>query len=498
MTAPFISLDGNTLVFTSDYADENELLIYYTERVQVNWKEPQALPRHINNKLNFAGGYSLSADGKSIYITSIKSGGIGGYDIWTGDLKGNSWGDLQNMFIPINSKLHEGCPTFTPDGGTMYFMRCETMNQQKADKCKIMVSVQENGRWQEPKELPANINTGNSQTPRISSDGRILIFASNTMRPNKRDMDLYASRMVNGSWTNPIALDFVNTDQDDQFVSFIANGRYLVKDAPGKFKREIVEYLIPEEWRPGAVIKVEGVITDMNDAPTPAYISVTDLATQARVFTGRPDKDGSYFLFLPEGTRYELSIDPEKGNYTYVSKIIDMTVAGNPLILKLNAVLKPIHEGDEFDLEGIRFKANSAELEKENAELRRLSRLLKSSPELDYELHVSFIGYEENQMPVNPDLTEVSVDSVLFQIDEVDSLGQTHSRDSLVVETMYHNNRTEKQATAIIDELTALGVDRSRLSYTVSMVPEPELENRKTKVKLVARKKADADPSIRK
>ena len=95
ITAPFISLNGNTLLFTSDYAEDNEPTLYYSQRVQVNWKDPQMLPKHINSKLNFQGGHTLSPDhinsklnfqgghtlspdGSTVYISTVKSGGIGG------------------------------------------------------------------------------------------------------------------------------------------------------------------------------------------------------------------------------------------------------------------------------------------------------------------------------------------------------------------------------------------------------------------------------------
>lgn len=490
ITAPFISLDGNTLLFTSDYAEDNEPTLYYSQRVQVNWKDPQMLPKHINSKLNFQGGHTLSPDGTTVYISTVKSGGIGGYDIWHGSLKGTSWNDLQNMFLPINSNQHEASPTFTPDGKTMYFMRCVTMTQKKAENCKIMVAKKAaNGRWGEPTELPANINTGNSQTPRISSDGEILIFASNVMLPSKGGMDLYATKFINGKWSDPTPLDFVNTASDDQFVSFIANGRYLLKDAPGTYKREIIEYLMPEEWRPPALMKVEGKITNANNLPTPAYISVTDLKSQNRIFSGRPDKDGNYNLYLKEGSRYDLSIDPEQGNFTFFSKIIDMTETGSPLSLKVDAVLKPLQADDELELDGILFKEYSAELDNSDPELRRLSRLMRASPQFDFEIQVLLAGYEEDSIPSTPDLTEISIDTVIVQIEVLDSLGQATSQDSLIVDKTYHNNRTESQAKAIIDGLVTLGADSTTLKYFVNVRPEPIEENRRVQVRLAARKK---------
>ncbi len=487
--APFISLDGGSLLFTSDYADDGTLL-YFSKRENADWKAPVELPRHLNGRVNFLKGYSLSPDGKTLYLTSIKSGGVGGYDLWASDLKGSAWSELRNLFLPINSKSNEGCPTFTTDGNTVYFMRCEKMDMQKADRCKIFVSHKNpTGQWEEPTELPANINSGNSQTPRIMADAETLIFSSDKLLPNKGEMDLYVSKLRDGSWTNPLPLDFANTEKGDQYVSAQANGRYLLKEAPGKFKSEVVEYLIPDELRPKGVMKVDGSVKDVMGSPTSAYVSVTDLYNNKRVFSGKPATDGSFYFYLLEGGAYELSVDHEEGSYTYYSKIYDLMHNAALRNDNLDIILKSISAGDELTLEALHFKPESTELDNAVSELRRLSRLIKSSPQLNFEIQVLLAGYVEDSIQSSSDLSEVVIDSSTVILESIDSLGQLTTRDSLIVKTTYHNDRTEKQAGAIIQQLVALGVERKNLLLFVNVRPEEIIENRKTTVKLVARAK---------
>jgi hypothetical protein len=485
---PYISLDGSIILFTSDYADET--MVYFSQRDIGDWKPPIELPKVLNGKANFFKGYTLSADGKTIYITSIRSGGVGNYDMWSSDLKGTTWGELKNLFLPVNTKSNEGCPTFTTDGNTMYFMRCEKMDMQKADKCKLMVSHKKpTGQWDEPTELPSTINTGNSQTPRIMADGETLIFSSNKILPNKGGMDLYVTKFRNGTWSAPLPLDFVNTDKDDQFVSALANGRYILKEAPGKFRSELVEFLMPDDLRPKGVMKVDLAVRDNTGAPTAAYVSVTDLFNNKRIYSGKPAADGSFFFYLIEGGAYELSIDHEQSSFTYYSKQYDLMQNALLRNEKLNIVLKPLSAGDEIALDAIRFKPNSADLDHADSELRRLSRMIKNSPQLNFEIQVLLAGYVEDSVQSVPDLTEMEIDSTNIILEAIDSLGQLTTRDSLVVKTTYHNDRTEKQANVIIDQLVALGVDRKNLSLFVNARPEEVIENRKTSVKLVARKK---------
>lgn len=489
VTAPFISLDGSTILFTSDYTD-NESAVFVSQREAGDWKQPVELSKQFNTKSSFLKGYTLSADGKTIYTTSNKSGGVGGYDIWASDLKGYTWGELRNFFLPINTKLHEAAPTFTADGSTMYFMRCEKMDKDKADKCKIMMSRKKpTGQWEEPTELPSTINTGNSQTPRIMADAETLIFSSNKVTPNKGGMDLYVTKFRNGSWSSPLPFDFVNSDKDDQYVSAVANGRYLLKEAPGKFKSEIVEYLIPDNLRPKGVMRVDVIVKDINGTPTPAYVSVTDLFNNKRIFSGKPEADGSFFFYLLEGGAYELSVDHEQSSYTYYSKQYDLMENSVLKNEKLNVVLKKLSAGDELDLDAFRFKPESSELDHATSELRRLSRLIKNSPGLIFEVQVLLAGYVEDSVKSAPDLTESEVDSTNVILEAIDSTGQMITRDSLVIKTRFHNDRTEKQGNTIIDQLVVLGVDRKNLSLFVNSRPEEIIENRKTSVKLVARKK---------
>ena len=487
--APYISFDGNALLFVSNDGEDGTLTVSYTTR-ETDWVEPVALPKSVNHRLVYLRGFSLSADGKRMYFTSTKSPVVGGYDIMTSDLKGNSWTEPQNMMLPLNSKSNEGSPSLTPDGNVMYFMRCEKMDQSKADVCKLFFSKKKsNGQWDEPKELPANINTGNSQTPRIMADGETLIFSSNKMATTKGGMDLYVTKLVNGNWSEPTALDFVNTPQDDQFVSAAALGRYLLKEAPGAKKNvELVEFLIPNELRPKGMMKIEGKITDPNNAPVSAYISVRDLTTNKRVFSGRPNADGSYMLYVSEGTKYEMSVDPEQSNISYSAKQFDLMTDKIPQREKVNVTLKQPSPGDELPLDFVLFKQNSAELDPvSELDLKRFLRVAKANPQLKFEIQVMLSGYEQDSVASNPDLTEVMVDSLHTQIDEIDSLGQLYKKDTVIVKTTYHNDRTLLQAQNIISYLASQGASSDSFTYFGNAIPAALPENRKTTIKAVAR-----------
>ncbi len=487
-SAPYISLDGNSMVYLADVAEDYQFTLNYSAREGVSWKDPVTLPNTINHHLNFLKGFGLSPDGKTLYVANMKHEGMGGYDLYMSQFSGITWSVPVNMLLPVNSKSNEACPSVSADGSMMFFMRCDIMDATKADNCKIlMMKRKANGQWDMPVELPPSINTGNSQTPRIMGDGETLLFSSNRLQPNKGGMDLYYTRLSNGQWDNPRPLDFANTAADDQYVSATSLGRYLLKEAPGQRKSEIVEMLFPAEIRPKGVMKIEGLVSGPEN-PSGAFVSAFDMKAQKRVFSTKPAKDGTFVAYLKEGGSYDLSIDPEADNYTFYSRIFDLTGEKFSLLEKLKATIKPAAVGDEIPLDGVIFKSGTSEIDPSSAEeFRRLVRMIHGNPSRSFSFVVTLQGFQKDSVRSNPDLTEVIIDTLTFPVSyRVDS-ATTAVRDSLVIKTTYHNNRTASQAKALVDYLSREGIPTERMSYSSTTLPEAILENRKTLVKVAIR-----------
>lgn len=490
VSAPFMSTDGSGLVFVSDYAQDNEPTLFYTYKERANWSEPKPLPKNLA-KLNFIYGATLDADGKTIYLSSFKSPGAGGYDIWMSESSGSSWTEPVNLVNPINTKSNEASASFTPDGKVIYFMRCEKMNDKSASDCKIFVAKKKsNGQWGEPEEMPSHINTGNSQFPRILADGETLLFSSDKFPGNKGGLDLYETRLENGNWTAPVAMDFTNSERDDRNVSVNGIGRYLLRDSPGTRKSELVEYLIPKELRPKGLTKVDGKVLDPSGSPVASYISVVDMDSKKRVFSGRPEKNGSFTLYLLEGNRYEVGADPEQSDYSFFVKKIDLTTEDIPQFEKVNPVLKQIQEGDNLPLDLVSFESEGIKLNEESTtELDRLVRLIKSNQNFIFEIQVLLTGYQEDSIRSSTDLTELMYDSIQTTYTEIDTLGQLYEQDTILVKTRYHNDRTLQQGEQVVNYLVSKGADVSNTTLFVNARPEDIPENRKITVNVYIRRK---------
>ncbi len=472
--APFISADGNAIVFISDNGTDGQYIVSYTSR-ETDWKTPEELPKHLSNRLNFTRGYALSADGRKMYVTSAKSPVIGGYDIFVSELKGNTWSNPENLMLPINSRTNEACPSLTPDGMTIYFMRCDKMNTEKAEGCKLFrASKKPNGQWEEPEELPAFINTGNSQTPRILADKETLIFSSDKFPSGKGGMDLYITRIRDGKWSDPEPLDFVNTERDDQYVSVNALGRYILKEARGARNNwQLTEFLIPAEFKPKSLTKVTGTVHDRDGSSVPVYISAVDVFSGKRIRSLRPDADGSFFFYLPEGSTYEVAFDPEKSEHLFHTMLLDVTGEKIKQIEKVDVVIGPPAAGDEIKLDILAFQPYSDQIDPGTTqELKRLSRLAKANPHLGFEIQVLLEGYRESSERSDPDLSEVIELSDTLHL--TDSTGAVVS-DSVTYSTIYHNDRTLAKARAITGFLIGEGVNAEQLTMMVNAIENDEV-----------------------
>jgi hypothetical protein len=491
-SSPYISLDGKGLVFVSDLTEGKVPAVFYTSSTdEVNWVEPVMLTSNISSRMNYLRGFALSSDGKQLFTTSTKGGGAGGYDIYYSDKRGAFWSDPIPIGAAVNTRANEASPSVNADGTQLYFMRCERMDANTGSGCKLLLSTRRTAtsQWTAPVELPPNINTGNSQTPRIMGDGETLIFSSDKL-PGKGGMDLFLTRRQGDTWTTPVPLDFVNTPGNNQFVSATSTGRYLMTEVMGKASTEITQLLFPPEVKPRGVMKVEGRISGVTP-PTAAYIALQDSDTRSKLNAARPEKDGSFVLYLKEGAKYTIYIDPEQDNYTFFAKDYDMTEGRINTMAKLDVSLKQLAPGDELVLNQVSFKPQSAELqESSQQQLDKVIRLMKGASSLKFSIDVELYGFQSDSVLSDPDLTEVVHDTIHFTVTRTmtDSTGlqvsETH--DSTSVRTTYHNDRTVEQAIEVVNYLIGKGVPASGvmpISHVFVAVPG----ERKTLVKVIAR-----------
>lgn len=115
-----------------------------------------------------------------------------------------------NPGSPLNTRTHDFAPSLAPDGSFMVF-NSRRHGQKYQD---IYISHYKNGSWTNPEPMREINSPYNDETPFVSLNGTLIIFASD--RDGSREMprdsmgqvrisfDLYWSRKVNDMWTRPV------------------------------------------------------------------------------------------------------------------------------------------------------------------------------------------------------------------------------------------------------------------------------------------------------
>lgn len=119
------------------------------------------------NSVYIDGEHTLSPDGKKLFFTSTRPGGIGGSDIWVSTNISGTWSAPVNPGVPINSAGSDLQPEFlVNDHNIMYFV------SDRDGPSSIYRSIFNGVAWSEP-EI---VITGYVGEPSIVGDGSILYF----------------------------------------------------------------------------------------------------------------------------------------------------------------------------------------------------------------------------------------------------------------------------------------------------------------------------------
>ena len=433
---PSLSGDGNQMIYLTNYTNSEGFETKYTYRTgQESWADPEPIPSINRPGLDHIGSFCLSYDGNYVVFSSRRTPTIGNYDIWISEKKGKYWSQPKNPGKPLNSPAFEGNPSMSPDGKSIYFMRCESMDNTKKRSCSLFVSHRISAtRWSEPQALPDYINTGHETTPKIMADNKTLIFASGRSG-GKGKLDLYSTKLEYGTWSRPRSMSFLNTAENDEFISVPARGDIIYFTGTYRDQFNIYKAIIPQEFRPEKVLMLSGTVT-YNDQQNPSddiLVQAFDVRT-GEVFTTTKLKqdDNSFTIFLPEGTIYDVSAFPQKGGYTFASKIYDLE---NMLISRKEDYpvnLSSLNQGTILPLTTIRFENYSSVLsDKSNVEIKRIMGFLKKNPGTRIEIGAFIDTVYTDSIPSN-ELTEVIADTIYWEINKTELSEETALTDTII------------------------------------------------------------------
>lgn len=235
--SPELSKDGLSLYFGSNRTGAGgfgSIDLYVSQRACADtnnslcrWGEPVNLGSVINTS-SVDGGPTLSRDGHQLFLISDRPGGLGSNDIWiswrTNVQDDFGWGPPLNLGPPVNTNQLEAGPN--PRGGELYFHHGPAVGNTD-----IYVSRMRGDVFDSPILVEALSSPGFfDQRPSIRFDGREIILSSD--RPGGLGLqDIWAStRDGNGQeWTIPVNLGSpINTEFQEQTPMISEDGTVLL------------------------------------------------------------------------------------------------------------------------------------------------------------------------------------------------------------------------------------------------------------------------------
>ena len=219
---------------------------------------------HINT-INNEGAQTLSSGGNYMYFTACdRPGGLGSCDLYFSAFDNGKWSVPVNVGAPVNTQYWESQPSISADGKILFFSSSRPGGIGGKD---IWYSVlKENNKWAVPVNMGNNINTeGDEMSPFIHFDGKTLYFASDG-RPGMGGFDIYFTRMnADSTWAVPKNLGYpINTFNDEMGLVIEAGGQYAFFSSKrdninGK---DIFYFPLDESIRPDPVSYLKGKVYD--------------------------------------------------------------------------------------------------------------------------------------------------------------------------------------------------------------------------------------------
>lgn len=216
-----LSPDGAELFYTIQSPQGIfQTIVYSKKDSKGKWIKPEVA--------SFAGKFSdlepaFTADGKKLFFSSnrpLSGSEIKDFDIWVVEKEAGKWGEPQNLGAPVNTTEDEFYPSIT-NTGNLYFTAAYKNGLGKED---VFIAKFENGKYGEPVPLDTAVNSKTYEfNAFISPDEDFIIFTSYGRKDDTGRGDLYMSiKDASGNWQPAKNLSMLNSAELDYcpFVSF--------------------------------------------------------------------------------------------------------------------------------------------------------------------------------------------------------------------------------------------------------------------------------------
>ncbi|OFX52982.1 MAG: hypothetical protein A2046_04215 [Bacteroidetes bacterium GWA2_30_7] len=346
----YLSEDGTRLLLMrDDYFDGN---IYESRFSEGKWSEIKKLNKNINSK-SWESHACLSRDGKTIFFSSDRKGGYGGFDIYKSEIseKGD-WGEAINLGSTVNTKFDDDTPFILYDDKTLYFSSEGHYNMGGFDI--FYTFLMDNTKWSLPLNLGYPINTP--------------------------DDNLFMYPVSNGEFTY-----FADAKIDGTSGTDIYMMKLIVPENPGEFDIHGFVKIEDTKLKPRTLVTITmidttsktNVGTFFSNIETGEFSYTSEPGIYELVFEADGYKTKKEFLNVPRILYRKEFFMNVYMTPTFIASVDDV-VTSNETFVKKQAYVS---------VKSINFETSDNNIEYDSkVELEKLSVLLKTNPNLKVEL----------------------------------------------------------------------------------------------------------------
>jgi outer membrane protein OmpA-like peptidoglycan-associated protein len=398
-----ISKGGNELFI---YVDNDQFKgdIFSSTLDKGKWSAPKPLSILINTDF-IENSITVSNDGKLMFFSSDKPGGIGGKDIYMSKMKKNGeWEAPVNLGYDVNTEFDEEGPFITTDGKTLYFSSKGHKGMGGYDLFKSVLDPK-TSKWSAPENLGYPINSTDDDIYFVlSADAKYGYYAS-VKHDSYGHLDLYRIKMP---------------DEQSQDPKSRTLAKAKPKDEPKQEPKEEPKQEPKPEPKPEPVKEIVKQPVELNiqvmkngtSEPIDARIEITEKSTGKKIWEGNAVNGGTTIPFSNSASA-QYQISAEASGFVFKNLPVNIpAMSDQKQVLSKTLYLEAATVGVRTIMRNIYFDFNQATLKKESEpELTKLLNMLKSNPAMTIEIdgHTDAVG----SAGYNKDLSQKRAESVV-------------------------------------------------------------------------------------
>ena len=332
---PAISYDGNSIAYTEKRGMIN--VIMYSRKKRGVWQYPIDITKMID-----AGDdcttCALNADGTELYL--YKNDNFDG-NIYVSTLENDAWTPIRKLNTNINTKYYESHASISPDGKKLYF----TSNREGGlGGLDIYVSeLDASGDWGPAVNMGNPINTPyNEDTPFISANDSIFFFSSEG-HVSMGGYDIFKSYKKGSGWSTPENIGYpINSTDDDNFFQPFNNDKNGYYSMTTDYKEKDIFYITFNATEEEQLFGITGYFS-LSDTIIPFVeknyaINLIDQVSGDTVDVGYPNKISGRYSFMVSSGSYRVNFT----GYGYLPYTVDTTIYNDhpSNVVSINATLE--------------------------------------------------------------------------------------------------------------------------------------------------------------